>query len=313
MHRVHRRSARLAVGVLCGVVAVAGFATTALSAEHPAAQHRAAQHRAAQHPATTKVKGIAAGSDYLALGDSVTFGYRESNTTPAPSYEDAASFVAYPKDVATALDLHVFNAACPGETSLSLIKAKVQSNGCENVPGGGPGYRDAFPLHVKYKGTQLSYAVQFIGNHKDLDLVTLMIGANDAFLCQETTTDKCASELPGVLTQISKDVATTLSAIRHAHYKGQIVIVNYYSLDYSNATDNAGSQALNTTVDKAAKPYDVTVADGYGVFEQAAAQAAGSSCAAGLLTELNGGGCGVHPSLAGQALLALAVEQAIAH
>jgi lysophospholipase L1-like esterase len=249
---------------------------------------------------------------YLALGDSVTFGYREANTTPAPNYLDAPSFIGYPKDVGLALGLQVANAACPGETSLSLIKKGVQSNGCENVPGGGPGYRSAFPLHVSYKGTQLAYADAYLKTHRSTQLVTLMIGANDAFLCQETTADKCASELPAVLKQISSNVAAMLGSIRtSAHYKGQIVVVNYYSLDYANAVDNAASQTLNTTVDKAAKPYHVQIADGYGAFKAAALQSGGDTCKAGLLTQLTSTGCGVHPSIAGQALLALAVEEVV--
>jgi lysophospholipase L1-like esterase len=250
--------------------------------------------------------------DYLALGDSVTFGYRESNTTPPPNYLVASSFIGYPKDVGLALGLQVANASCPGETSRSLTTKGVQSNGCENVPGGGPGYRSVFPLHVGYKGTQLAFALAYLKAHPSTQLVSLMIGANDAFLCQETTKDNCASELPGVLKQISTNVAKTLSSIRTtARYKGQIVILNYYSLNYSNATDNTGSMTLNTTVDKAAKPYNVTIADGYGAFKAAAAQSGGDSCKAGLLTQLTSTGCGVHPSLAGQAVLALAVEEVV--
>jgi len=37
---------------------------------------------------------ITAGSRYLALGDSVTFGYQEPQVIPAPDYSNAASFVA---------------------------------------------------------------------------------------------------------------------------------------------------------------------------------------------------------------------------
>jgi len=260
------------------------------------------------------VKPVTPGSSYLALGDSVTFGYREATNQPPPAYSNAASFVAYPQDVGTALDLKVANASCPGETSLSLIQSAVQSNGCENIPGGGPGYRSAFPLHVSYTGTQLKYALQYLHAHSTTRLVTLMIGANDAFLCQETTADKCSSELTGVLKQLATDVADILKSIRTtSRYRGQIVIVNYYSLDYSNPASVAGSQALNATVDNAAKPFSVRIADGFGAFQAAAAQSGGNSCTAGLITALKGGGCGVHPSLAGQALLALAVEEAIAH
>lgn len=250
--------------------------------------------------------------DYLALGDSVTFGYREANTTPPPVYPDAASFVGYPEDVAAAEGFHVANAACPGETSASFIVEGVQSNGCENSPGGGPGYRTLFPLHVQYTDTQLQYAVRYLRYHPATSLVSLMIGANDGFLCQETTSDNCASELPSVLHQISSNVADILAAVRtQAGYTGQIVIVNYYSLDYSSPTADASSQALNGAMDRAAKPYSVRIADGYGVWKAAAAHSGGNSCTAGLLTQLNGGGCGVHPSAAGQALLALAVEKVV--
>jgi lysophospholipase L1-like esterase len=250
---------------------------------------------------------------YLALGDSVTFGYRESNTVPPPNYEKAASFVGYPEDVGPALGWHVANASCPGETSASLIVEHVQSNGCENSPGGGPGYRTYFPLHVHYTGTQLQYAVQFLRSHPTTRVVSLMIGANDAFLCEETTTDDCKSELPGVLKQISANVADILTVIRHeAGYKGEIIILNYYSLDYANPADNAGSQALNLAMDRGAKPFNVHIANGYAAFKNAAEHSGGDSCTAGLLTQLSSGGCGVHPSVAGQAVLALAVERVIA-
>ena len=250
--------------------------------------------------------------DYLALGDSVTFGYREGDTTPPPNFARASSFTSYAEDVGEALGLTVANSACPGETSTSFTTAGVPSNGCENQPGGGFGYRTIFPLHVKYKGTQLAYALSYLKAHHHTALVTLMIGANDAFLCQETTADQCASELPAVLATLSTNVADILRAIRHtAHYRGQVVIVNYYSTSYANATDVAGSEALNTTVDAAAKPFDVQIANGFGAFEAAARQSGGDSCVAGLLTQLNGGGCGVHPSVAGQAVLALAVERVL--
>ena len=79
----------------------------------------------------------------------------------------------------------------------------------------------------------------------------------------------------------------------------------------ASAVDNAGSQTLNSTVDRAAKPYNVQIADGYGAFKAAALQSGGNTCTAGLLTQLTTTGCGVHPSIAGQAVLALAVEEVV--
>jgi lysophospholipase L1-like esterase len=293
-----KKSTRIAVGLACLVALVVGVAGEAVPASVAAPAYSKDHHAAAR--------------GYLALGDSVSFGYVEPNTSPPPTYGDASSFVGYPEDVAAALGLRVANAACPGETSASLVDTSAQSNGCESSPGGGPGYRTAYPLHVDYAGSQIAYAVKYLRTHRDTRLVSLMIGANDAFLCQRATPDQCATELPATLAQISGNVIKILSAIRHrSRYRGQIVIVNYYSLDYSNPVANGQSQLLDQAMNTAAEPFRVEVADGFGAFQAAALQSGGDSCKAGLLTQLTSGSCGIHPSAAGQAVLALAVAKVV--
>lgn len=272
---------------------------------------------AAKPKATAKPLPVAPGTRYLALGDSVTFGYMEGTVVPAPNYHNAASFFGYPELAGDALHLKVANAACSGETSSSLINPKAQSNGCENSPGHpGVGYRTQFPLHVNYKGSQLAFALSYLKAHKNVSLVSLMIGANDFFVCQETTSDSCgsAAEQQATAAKVTANVHTILGSIRKkAHYTGQIAIVNYYSLNYSVPAVNAQSQLLNKVQDAAAKPYHVVIADGYGELQQGAAHFGGSTCQAGLITELNNtpGMCGIHPSYAGQSLLALSLEKAI--
>ena len=115
------------------------------------------------------------------------------------------------------------------------------------------------------------------------------------------------------LNTISRNVRRILSAIRNqAHYAGQLAIVNYYSLNYASPADNAQSMLLNRTVDSAAKPFHVLIADGYGELQAAAVHFGGNTCNAGLLTELGKiGDCGIHPSYAGQALLAQALAKVI--
>jgi len=278
--------------------------------------------KAKKHPTTPKStltprSPITKGSGYLALGDSVTFGYQESQVVPAPNYADAASFFAYPALLGSELHLTVANAACPGETSSSLIDATGQSNGCENTPGkGNVGYRTLNPLHVHYTGSQLGYAVSYLKTHHNVRLVSLMIGANDFFVCQETTADHCASlsEQAALIATVEKNVTTILSTIRSkAHYGGQIAIVNYYSLDYASATTTAQTALLNQSIDGDARPFHVEVADGFGQFQSGAAHSGGNTCAAGLLTQLTGAltPCGIHPCYTGQSLLAQAVANAI--
>jgi lysophospholipase L1-like esterase len=259
---------------------------------------------------------VTPGSRYLALGDSVTFGYQEPKVVPAPNYHNAASFPGYPEQLGAQLRLNVVNAACPGETSSSLIDAKAQSNGCENGPGAPTtGYRRSFPLHAKYTGSQLAFAVSYLKANRNTKLVTLMIGANDLFLCQELTKDHCLAkaEFNAALKKIAANVKTILQTIRKtAGYRGQLVIVNYYALNYGSALVRSESQGLNAAVDGAAKPWGVRFADGYGTFQVASMRSGASPCTAGLLTQLGAPGtCGVHPSYAGQALLAQALAKAL--
>ena len=307
---------RVLTAVAVAIFTAAPLALTAAPASAKSAHPKHATAKRTRHDGEgdNGVSAVRPGSDYLALGDSVTFGYEESSVVPAPDYSDASSLIGYPAMLGSELHLNVANASCPGETSASLIDATVISNGCENTLGQPVGYRTAFPLHVSYTGSQLSFAVSYLRSHPRTRLVSLMIGANDGFVCQETTADHCAgaSELQGFLTSIGNNVTTILSTIRHeGHYRGQIVIVNYYSLDYASATDNAQSESLNTAMDTAVAPFGVEIADGFGEWQAASVHSAGDPCTAGLLTQLSGGGCGIHPSLAGQALLAQAVEDAI--
>jgi lysophospholipase L1-like esterase len=145
--------------------------------------------------------------------------------------------------------------------------------------------------------------------------VSLMIGANDFFLRQKTTADGCAStaEQAATPSRIATNVRRTLSSIRgEAHCRGQLAIVDYYSLNYSVPATNALAQALNTTMAKAARGLHVITADGFGVWRAASVHSALNPCTAGLLTQLGSpGACGIHPSYAGQALLAEALQRAI--
>ena len=260
------------------------------------------------------VTGPAANGTYLALGDSVAFGFVPSQAVPPPNYRSAHSFVGYPEDVAQALRIRVWNASCPGETTASMLTVGVLSNGCENSPGSPIGYRTQFPLHVQYQGTQMSYALKYLAVHRHTQLVTIDIGANDVFLCQETTPDHCASatELQAVLQEIQANLTAIYTQIRDvAHYQGLLVALTYYSLDYSNPVDVAGAKLLDSVIASVTAAFGGKVADGFAAFEGPSAAFGGSPCAAGLLIKLPDGTCNVHPSPAGHLLLAQAIENVV--
>jgi lysophospholipase L1-like esterase len=309
--RVRRRTAIAGVG--------AGFAL--LAATIAPALAAPGKHPTPAKP-VKKNQPVVAGSRYLALGDSVPFGYREPNAIDKPHFAHAKNLVGFPEDVARGLGLKLTNAACPGETTASFLNTSKQSNGCENTyskghPPQAGGYRTLYPLHTKYKNSkqsQLAFAEAYLKAHPNTRLVSVMIGANDGRICQQQYSDGCVGELSQVSAQITRNTKKIFKGLRKtAHYRGQLVLMTYYSFDYTSGLDTIEFNTLNNAVEKAAKPYHVTIADGYGKFEQAAANGGGDSCTAGLLVALktDPASCGIHPSRAGQALLALAEEQAI--
>jgi len=260
------------------------------------------------------VTGPAANGTYLALGDSVAFGFVPSQAVPPPNYRSAHSFVGYPEDVAQALRVRVWNASCPGETTASMLTAGVQSNGCENSPGSPVGYRTQFPLHVQYPGTQMAYALKYLAVHRHTQLVTIDIGANDAFLCQETTADHCTSqaELAALVQEIQANLTAIYTQIRDvAHYQGLLVALTYYSLNYSDPVQVAEIKLLNAVIAGVTTAFGGKVADGFAAFQGPSAAFGGSPCAAGLLIKLPDGTCNIHPSPAGHLLLAQAIENVV--
>jgi lysophospholipase L1-like esterase len=260
------------------------------------------------------VNGSDANGTYLALGDSVAFGYVPPQAVPAPNYLVAHSFVGYPQYLAQQLRIRVSNAACPGETSTSMLVAGAQSNGCENSPGSPVGYSTLYPLHVQYQGTQMEYALRYLAAHKHTRLITIDIGANDAFLCQETTADHCTSpvELAGVASEITGNLGTIFHDLRVvAGYQGPIVVLTYYSLSYSDPATLAGAEFLNSVLAGATLANGGIVADGFGAFEGPSLAVGGDPCAAGLLIKFPDGTCNIHPSPAGHRLLAEAIATTI--
>lgn len=248
-------------------------------------------------------------NNYLAMGDSVPFGYNPLLVTPGVNPD---VFVGYPELASNLFRPRkkVFNASCPGETSTSLITGTRPDNGCQD-------YRDfTGPLHVSYSGSQLSYAESYVAANPRTGLVTMMIGANDLFLlidsCGGTTNIACIEQgLPTLLTTLSGNLTTIYSGLRGAGFHGELVAVTYYSLNYADAISTLVINLLNTTVANVTVAFGGRVADGFGEFEQAAAPFGGDSCAAGLLIRLTPTTCNIHPSPAGAALLADAVRDAV--
>lgn len=261
---------------LAAAAAVALMATPALAAESPS---------------------------YLALGDSVPFGF-----SPFVAPSDADGFIGYPEDLAGLRDVGVRNAACPGETSGSLISTSAPDNGCQ-------AFRSIGDLHVNYQGSQLSYAVAFLRAHQHTSLVTMTIGANDVFLlvaaCQNAV--PCiVGGLPALFASVRANLTAIYGAIRGTGYQGTIVALTYYLTNYNDQVAGLVISSLNAVVSGVTQAFGGRTADGFGAFGAiAVSRAGGDSCAAGLLIKLADGTCNIHPSAFGAEVLAHAVQAAL--
>jgi len=165
-------------------------------------------------PAAANATGAAPETTtYLALGDSISFGYSEERfnlhyPTESPSYFDEGFTNAFAKDLSKSTEvgksIRLVNDACPGETSNGLIgekaalggEASTESYAEIEAPGGYQGigdwhpckytFRTNLPLHNGgyFEGatevSQLEEALSSIASTTSpVKAITLNIGSND--------------------------------------------------------------------------------------------------------------------------------------
>jgi len=188
--------------------------------------------------------------------------------------------VAYP-DYVGGERLDVANAACPGETSSSFISSTGPDAGCR-------AYRASFPLHVSYASTQLDFAINFLATHKQTRLVTITLGANDgALLVKSCNGDPACIQagLPKAVAILTLNMNAILGSLRATGFHGVVMVVNYYSLDYTDPLQTGLVALLNQTLAAVAGTNGAVVADVFTAFQAAVSTpfAGGQPCKAGLL------------------------------
>ena len=236
---------------------------------------------------------------YLALGDSLAFGYDPTVAVDLNNYH------GYPQFVSEGIHRKVANASCFGETSGSFLAAGVQDLGCSAWKQAG------LPLFVPYAGTQMDYAVNYLQNNPNPQFVTINIGGNDLGVLQLNCNFDLTCEfnaLPGMLAAYGQNMLTIFTRLRvEAGYQGPIVLLTYYVFNYNDPVQVGAFTELNGIAAGIATSFGAKIADGFTAFQAAAAPFGGDSCAAGLLVKLPNGTCDTHASLAGQQLLAKTV------
>jgi lysophospholipase L1-like esterase len=161
-----------------------------------------------------------------------------------------------------------------------------------------------------------------LANGKDIDLVTISLGGNDLlhlqYACGGPANPAFVSCVQGALLnpagplfEYAKNLTIILTRIREeARYSGKIVLIQYFA----TSTDPLVKQAigaLNQVMAEVGAQFGAKIANGYNAFQAASLPFGGDPCQAGLLARLSSTTCDVHPSLAGQSVLASAVWAAM--
>lgn len=238
------------------------------------------------------------GTAYLALGDSIAFGFDPH----VDLNRDTVS--GYPELIAATRKLQVTNLACPGEASGGFMDPDGTDNHCREN-------RQAYPLHVEYEGTQLQAAVEFLERNPDTQLVTIDLGANDVSLLDHLC-DRDIACILGNFIHTAAEYNNNLDFIfgkLRAVYDGPLVGLSVYNPYPTDSTAQYALDRINEIFAEQLHANGGVVADGMSSF---AAAGGGDPCASGLLIPMGDGTCDVHPTPKGAAVLAGAIEAAMA-
>jgi lysophospholipase L1-like esterase len=254
-------------------------------------------------PASAGGAGAAGGKGgrYLALGDSVAFGF-------SPELEDPwvpERFVGYAEIVGEHLGVRTTNLACPGQTARALLSRTAPDAGCFESRAATRAEGVPF-LKVNYRGTQISAAVGVAQSARPPSLVSIQGGGNDWFLCVDGGGPNC---LDRTLPKVTRSLRLAVTQLRDAGYRGPIVLVGYHLV----TGFEADLQRVNRAVERAADATHVGYADTATSFRRYADKRTGDLCTSGLLAPLPDGTCDLlHPSPTGYRLMADAVLHAAA-
>lgn len=241
---------------------------------------------------------------YLALGDSITFGFINN---AGFEYINANNFIGFPTYASLGANMNFVNAACPGETTASFLSSTGLDNGCRQFRTLGA------QLHVSYPSTQLDFALAFLKSHSQTRLVTVGLGGDDAILLN----DACSGDFTCIqtgLASVTANMETILSDLRGTGFTGTIIVVNYYSTDYSDPVQTGIITLLNDALAVAAAQQGALVADVFSAFQSATG--GGNTCTFGLLngsfSPTNQFTCDIHASQSGQMLIGQVVAKTFA-
>ncbi len=205
------------------------------------------------------------GNTYLALGDSLAYGYHAAQfkeELESKGYVEPSTFDhGYVDDFGAALKLthpklQIVNDGCPGETTETLINGSGIPGYCAGGPTGTP-FPYAF-LHHSYAPytSQLADALAILKENPDVSPITLDIGANDvlqflASKCGFPATFSCSNaQVEAEFGHIAGNVYAILAQLHAAAPKAQIVLIGLYN-PYPTVLPAPGGDATTAALNNA--------------------------------------------------------------
>lgn len=232
---------------------------------------------------------------YVALGDSVAFGFSPLLTDPWVPEQ----FVGYPELIGDRTGWPVTNLACPGQTAQALVSLTAVDNGCFDARAQASD-ADFSLLHTDYPGTQLDAALTAVRSATPPSLISVQGGGNEIVICELSGVPDPQQCMNDYMPRVAASLRRVVTRLRGAGFRGQIVLVSYFLLPGLEAP----LRRLNGTIARAARAEDVAFADASARFDAYARDHGGDLCATGLLIALPDGSCDLHPTRTGQELLA---------
>jgi lysophospholipase L1-like esterase len=247
--------------------------------------------------------GSAAGERYyLALGDSIAYGFQPTKAKPGarPADFDTGYVDLFAARLRKGIPkLRVVNYGCPGESTATFAR------------GGCPAFVDRIDLHDAFRGSQLDAALTFLRAHPDeVSPITLTLFGNDWL---PLVLDTCKAKLacvqkrgPSAIAAFGARLTSIIRQLRSAAPIAEIVVTGAWNPDPTQLGPMKPIyRSLEAAIVRAATPSHAHVAKMLPVFNSPL-RTQGRLCALTLICSMSD----PHPTDAGYRAIAEAVLRA---
>jgi lysophospholipase L1-like esterase len=191
---------------------------------------------------------------YLALGDSITYGFQpdKANAGPPPSAFDTGYVDVFAARLRKLFPkIHVVNYGCPGESTVTFTR------------GGCPWLAEGKKLHDAFRGSQLKAAVSVLRAHPgQVSPVTLTLWGNDLIPLSEK-----GKRAPSAIASVASRLNSILQRLRVAAPTAEIIVTGAWNPEVDQLKQAQPLyRSLDAAIARAATASRARVAKTFAVF-----------------------------------------------